>query len=373
MMEVVTTADGLRRVVRSVRGAACVGVDTEFLWERTYYARLGIVQLALDEDTCWIVDAVAVRDISPLGHVLSDASTTKLLHDAQQDLMLLRRTTGSYPRNIFDTRLACGFAGFKASISLGSALREVLRVSLSKTETRANWVNRPLSRRQIHYAFDDVRFLPGLREELVRRARDRGLEGWLLEEMKALDDRRLYEERDADEQYLRVRGRGHMGESAMGILRTLAAWREREAARRDRPRGHVVPDAGLVSMARGRPSSFAELRDCEGVSQRVARRYGQVLLRLVREGSESPVPRVSCGDGTCRKGGMRALATELLTAVRKKAEVAGVDPGVVTSRAELSEVLTSPIARDRRSHRLLCGWRRELLGPELVARLEDGQ
>ncbi len=370
MKEVVTTEDALHRVVRIVRRADRVGVDTEFLWERTYYARLGIVQLALDQESCWIIDAVAIRDLSALGSLLSDATTTKLLHDAQQDLTLLRRATGSYPRGIFDTRLACGFAGLKASISLGSALREVLRVSLPKTETRANWVKRPLSERQIHYAFDDVRYLPELQMELLRRAHERGLAAWLQAEMRALDDRGLYAERDAEEQYLRVRGRGHMTESATAALRLLAAWREREAARRDRPRGHIVPDAALITMARECPSSFAELRHCEGLSQRAARRYGQVLLRLIKESGRAC--HAVQGMGEKHRKGARALATDLLQDMRQKAEEAGLDPGVVTSRAELSALLTCSDRRARDTHRLLNGWRRELLGPKLLAKLEDG-
>jgi ribonuclease D len=371
MKEVVTTEDALQRAIRIARKADCVGVDTEFLWERTYYARLGIVQLALDEEACWIIDAVAIRDLSPLGSLLSDASTTKLLHDAQQDLTLLRRATGSYPRSIFDTRLACGFAGLTASISLEAALREMLAISLPKTETRANWVNRPLTERQIHYAFDDVRYLPGLREALLRRASDRGLKQWMLADMKALDDEGLYAERDADEQYLRVRGRGHMTETATATLRLLAAWREREAARRDRPRGHIVPDAALLSMARERPAAFAGLRQCEGVSQRAARRYGQVLLRMIKEGGtmfgSEPETRPE------RTKGVRALATDLLQTVRRKAEDAGLDPGVVTSRTELTALLGCPDRRRLDGHRLLNGWRGELLGPEWLARFEDAR
>lgn len=372
MNEIITSADALQRVVRRVREAGKVGVDTEFLWERTYYARLGIVQLALDEDTCWIVDAVAVRDLSPLGRVLSDESTTKFLHDAQQDLTILRRATGGYPRNIFDTRLACGFAGLKASLSLESALREMLHVSLPKTETRANWVRRPLSTRQIHYAFDDVRYLPALREKLMRRVAERGLEGWLMSEMATLDDRGLYEERVPDEQYLRVRGRGHLSGMATAVLKSLAAWREREAARRDRPRGHIVPDAGLVSMARERPSSFQALRECDGVSQGAARRYGEALLRLIQEGSASSLPGEARENTTRRKGGIRALSAELIDAVRFRAEKAGVDPGAVSSRAEVTALLTCSDRHERSRHRLLQGWRRELIGPELQTRLENG-
>ena len=134
-----------------------VAIDTELLWERTYYPRLAIVQIALSEEEWYLVDAAIPDILAPLGPLLEDVNVVKILHDAAQDLAVLRRATGRSPRSIYDTRVAAGFAGLSSTVSLGTLLLELMEVELPKTETRTDWFQRPLTQSQIDYAADDVR------------------------------------------------------------------------------------------------------------------------------------------------------------------------------------------------------------------------
>src|SRR6056297_3353400 len=110
----ITSSDALHDLVEKARLTNAVAIDTEFVWTKTYLPRLGLVQLALSDEECYLLDPLAVEDLSPFGELLADPSVVKILHDAPQDLAILHSATGFIPKNIFDTRLAAGFAGLSA-------------------------------------------------------------------------------------------------------------------------------------------------------------------------------------------------------------------------------------------------------------------
>jgi len=141
----ITTKEQLAKLVSRARKTDAIALDTEFVWERTYYPQLGLIQVALSDEDCHLIDPCALTDLSPLGDLLSDRSVVKILHDAPQDLFILSRATGAAPQNIFDTRLAAGFANLPATLSLGSLIKNILDIDLPKTETRTNWLQRPLT------------------------------------------------------------------------------------------------------------------------------------------------------------------------------------------------------------------------------------
>ena len=186
-----------------------IALDTEFVWQRTYYANLGLVQAAMsaDFDAARLPSAPpgalafpaktpehrAVRLLDPLrcdpaavAAVLRDAQVVKILHDAGQDLQHLGRWCGASPVNVFDTRIASGFCGMASTVSLRQLLKDVAGVELEKTETRTDWMRRPLSPEQLEYAADDVAYLGGVMDWLLAKAKEFGTCDWMLEEMRAL-------------------------------------------------------------------------------------------------------------------------------------------------------------------------------------------
>ena len=146
-----------------------------------------------------------------------------------------------------------------STTSLAELLEQTLGVVLDKTETLTNWVRRPLSEDQLAYAIEDVRYLHEARDVLQAHVEEIGRSPWLAEEMAAYDDPQLYEERDPREQFTRIKGTGRASSRELAILRELAAWREEEAQRCDRPRNHVLTDEVLVLLARRKPQSREEL------------------------------------------------------------------------------------------------------------------
>lgn len=367
----IDTAEGLQRLVTRILQMGSVAMDTEFFWERTFYPRLGVVQLGLSDGRCELVDAPAIGGfepggLKPLAPLLGAPGVVKILHDAPQDLVILRRAAGAAPTNIFDTRCAAGFAGLSSTISLGNLLNELLDIELPKTETRADWLKRPLSPKQVRYAEDDVHYLHQVREELERRAAARGVDGWLREELAAMDDPALYEERDPRTQFTRLKGTGRLRPRELAVLRELAAWREETARRRDLPRGRVLADRTLVHLARIQPRTLKSLTSRGRVTPRTAGRSGQAILEAVEAGLE--VDPTRCPPAM-RHGRDSSVPGELvdrgLELVREQAASRGIDPALVAGRTELRDLLSAGSAALPEDHRLLRGWRAELAGRKL--------
>ena len=363
----IDTPDKLAELVERAIQSGGVGLDTEFRWERTYYPQLGLVQVALADGSCHLVDTLAVRDLRPFGKLLADPTVEKVFHDSEQDLMILRRLGGARPRRIFDTQHSAGFCGQSCTISLQDALRAFGLAELEKTETRTDWLRRPLSDEQLAYAKDDVRYLLPLRDALLAHARARGRDAWMREELDRYEDPEIYEERDASKQYRRIKGAQGLTARGLAVLRDVARWREEEARRLDRTRGHVVSDALLVALARHRPRSLAAMQNLEGPYQRSIRRHHAALLAAVARGLALPLrecpkpPR-----RPPRKQDLKARADAALKFVREKCAEAAMDPLLLTSRAHVTALIGAAHLEHMRDHPLLNGWRKVFLGEGFV-------
>jgi ribonuclease D len=345
-----------------------VALDTEFVWERTYYPKLGVVQIGFSEEECFLIDVPALEDLSPLGRILADPEIQIILHDAQQDLTILRRATGAFPRNVFDTRCAAGFVGLSSVLSLSDLMRQVIDQELPHNETRTNWLHRPLSKKQEAYALDDVRYLPATRQTLLDHARKRHLEAWLQEELGGYDAPELYEERDPRLQFRRLKGAGRFSARDLAVLRELAAWREEEARYRDRPRSYIIPDKMLLTCVRRKPRSPAALKSVKGLSERKIRHYGALILEAIETGlavraEERPQPLEPPRD----KRPFREQLDLAVAHLKQKSMEQEIDPPLVATRSEIEKLVMEGRNAPPERHRLLRGWRREFLGTELLA------
>ena len=367
----IDTPDALRDLITRARKAPRVALDTEFVWERTFYPNLGLVQLGLDRDATFLIDTVALTgdDLRPLGELMADAEVVKILHDAQQDLTIIRRATGTDPKNIFDTRLAGGFVGLTATTSLQGLIEETVGIHLPKGESRSDWLRRPLKAAQVEYARDDVRYLPEAYDVLWERIRALGREDWVAEEMAQYDDASLYEEDDPHIRYRNVKGRGKRGFRGRdyAVLRELAAWREEEARRSNRPRGHVVPDDALVTLAQRKPETLDAVRSVRGLSDNALRRYGASLAEAVVRGLAVPraeQPRPPKGRRMDEAEQARLDLAQAL--IKGRGLEADIDPGLVSNRAGVERLVAAGAGADPAEHALLQGWRGAFVGEAVL-------
>ena len=367
-MPLINTPNELETLVNRALNAPSVGIDTEFIWEQTYYPRLGIIQVGLSENDCHLIDTVTLSDLSPLGTLLSNPHTVKILHDAQQDLWILRRITDALPCNIFDTRCAAGFMDLSSNLSLGNLLRLCLNIQLPKTETRTNWLRRPLSDKQLAYALDDVRYLPALREHILTDIHRRGRENWLAEELRQYDIAKLYDDRAPEEQYTRVKGTGRLSRRNMAIVRELATWREQKARQTDRPKTWIMSDNAIVQIARRKPQSSQSLKRLRGIPRSTINQHSNSLLNAVQRGlaiDEKNCPPIS---PPVRPDPFDDARLDLAMAfLRGRCLSEGIDIAMVASRSEVKEFISRK--KNATDNPLHTGWRYEFLGADLIALL----
>lgn len=358
----ITTSAELEVVASRLLQTDAVAIDTEFFWERTFYPILGLVQLATRDRACWLVDTVRVPDISALGPVLETCAITKVLHDAPQDLGILARAAGARPQRIFDTRLAAGFANLDSTSSLQNLLKQAMGVDIPKGETRSDWLRRPLTPNQLRYAADDVLHLIPLRDELLACCSSDEVRAWLHEDLARLDAPATYQDRDPQLMYLRVKGASRLNPRQRAILRELAAWREMEARSRDWPRGHVLPDSTLVSLALAAPADSRALASVPEFPHQMPEPVRAGLLAAVTSGTS--VPYAACppsAEGFQSQRSPRPRSDRLLAHIQSVCAVHRIDPALVASRSDADSYLLHLADGTPTEHPIEQGWRRRFV------------
>ncbi|HEY5195572.1 MAG TPA: HRDC domain-containing protein [Solirubrobacteraceae bacterium] len=360
--ELVELAERARRVGR-------IGVDTEFVGEGHYRTLLCLIQLVVEDDaglTVLVVDTLDHSiDLAALAAVLADPEVEVVVHAGRQDVALLRRCLPTEVTRLFDTQIAAGFAGLPAQAGYDTLLREVLGVNVQKTASYTRWDRRPLSDEQVGYAREDVLHLLDLSTELQRTLAASGRLEWAREECRALEH--ASDSRDPDQVFARLPRINSLKASARAVARELVEWRERVAADQDRPASTVLNDAAVVELAKRRPRSASELDQIRGVNPGSLRRRGAELLAAIDRGTRrDPIPAEAQHHepNSPLDAPLIALCEAL---VRARALEGQLAYELIAARADLQRIVTSVRAgRGEPQLRTLDGWRRELVGAELL-------
>ena len=351
-------------VARAKRKDA-VALDTEFVWERTYYPQLGLIQIALSDEDCYLIDPLAIKNLQALGQLLADRGVIKILHDAPQDLAILQRATGATPQNIFDTRLAAGFSNLPATLSLSNLVKELLDIDLAKDETRTNWCQRPLTDEQVRYALDDVRYLRAVRILLLTRIIGPKIKSWLQEELNLLNNPAAYSGPPADERYIKIRGSSALDQQGLAILKNLSTWRDGMAKKLDRPRGHVLKDALLIELAKQKPTTLEEQKLQCGLSANATAKYGKIVAAIIETTLGQPAATYPALERPTRLSQTDREALEKLNnLINLKAGLLGIAPGLLGNGSELKLLVTTLNAKNAAASQQLRqtdGWRKSFL------------
>jgi len=354
---------GLAKAVAEMATADVLAIDTEFMRERTYYARLCLLQFATPERV-FVVDPLA-RDLSldPLRDVLRDPAITKIFHAGWQDMEILVRATGVLPSPVFDTQVAATLAGFSTQVGYAQLMHDLVGVTIDKADTFTDWSVRPLTAEQLVYAVADVEHLPEAYALLRGRLGRDGRLAWLAEDFSRMADPATYAV-DPREQYRRVKRASTLDRRGLAVLCEVAAWRETEAQRRDVPRRWLLSDESLVEIARRRPKDAKSLAAIRGVSDKVASRRAAEVVRAIEAGEAVPedeLPRIPKRD---RIPADAVAVADLLSAlVRVRAREHGIAPALLASRDDLERLASG----DGDANEVLTGWRRTIVGAEIEA------
>ena len=356
----ISESTALASLCAAWREATFITVDTEFMRESTYRAKLCLVQVGPPEGEPVAVDPLADGiDLAPLYDLLVRAPVLKVFHAARQDVEVLLSLAGGVPHPLFDTQIAAMVCGFGDSVGYETLVAKLARGRIDKTQRFTDWARRPLTERQLRYALSDVSHLRVVYEKLAAELERTGRRSWLDEELAVITDRATYEA-PPEEAWRRLKVRGG-NRRFLAILRELAAWREVEADRRDKPRAWVLRDTALSEVAAQRPRTVGELAKLRSVSQRTAEsatgarpaRCGQARSGAPRRAMPEPA-----GHRNEKSSAPAALTDLLKVLLTFKSEETGVARKLIASADDLER-----IARGEMSGvPALQGWRRALFG-----------
>lgn len=354
----------LREQVKRWKDRPALGLDTEFVRERTFFPELGLVQIA-DGETCSLVDPLALDDLDPLREILVDPGVVKVVHSCSEDMEVLYHELEAFPEPIFDTQTAAALAGHDFSMGYQSLVDRFLGVELEKGATRSDWSRRPLADEQLHYAVQDALHLLPLYERLREELEEEGRLSWVFEETRRLADADRFLP-SPEEAYRKLGRLDHLNRRQLAAAQSLAAWREREARRRDLPRGFVLRDKPLLELSRRLPTDTEKLRAIRDLHPRTVEREGEALLRLVEEARNRRPHRLPDPPARLpRSKEISAVFEELRDAVRDAARRLGVPAPSLASRRQVRKLLRSVHSDDAPTDAPPApfdGWRWTVLG-----------
>jgi ribonuclease D len=357
-MPAFTFVDQPDRIAAAFGAESIIGFDTEFMRERTFFSQLCLVQLSTREQI-YCVDPLTDSDMS--GFWLGIDRCLWVLHSGRQDVEVVYQTAGFMPSSIFDTQVAAALLGFQPQMGYAGLIKELFDVDLAKSHTRANWTTRPLPEEYLQYAAEDVEFLLPAYDELANRLDQVGRLEWARSDSQLLLDATLYDI-EPNNAFARLKGARNLRGRRRSAAIELAAWREMEALKRDRPRQWIMRDAVLIDIAYKQPQRVAELSTIPDLPPKLLQRAGEDIVRVVAQISKDhddyrpPGPPDEEQKSILRK--MQALVAEC-------AQDHGLAAETIASKKELSAV----IMRGNRDSRVFNGWRKKLIGDALTALL----
>ncbi|GAC1619056.1 MAG: ribonuclease D [Vulcanimicrobiaceae bacterium] len=344
-----------------------VALDTEFHNEKSYAARLMVVQLVAG-DRVGIVDPLRVANLEPLAEAL--ATKTIVGHALQSDLKIFADRFDRLPATAFDTQLAAAFCGYGMSISLADLVSDLVGIRLRKSQTVSDWSSRPLSEQQIDYLVDDVKHLTAMADALVARLGAAGRLAWFQDEATSLVEMARYRP-DPERLYLRVPGAMRMNRRELGILREVATLRDTLARERDVPLKYIIPDdvmSGIVSLRPATRDDLAQLRRLDAGARKA---FGDRIVEAVAAGvalADDALPKKPARPPGAEREAIVATLAVLASAIAAENEL---PPGLLVTRAALERVareLPAGVA-DVALALDVTSWRASLVAEPLVALL----
>jgi len=335
--------------------SASIGLDTEFMREKTFFADLCLLQVATT-DAIYCVDPLGSIDMREFWNVIMPL--TWVAHSARQDIEVIYQTAGRMPSALLDTQIAAGLLGYAPQLGYAGLVSELFGIELPKSHTRANWSHRPLSDAELQYAAEDVAYLLPAWHKLAERLDKLGRLDWVREDSAALLDPALYDV-DPAQAIQRLKGARNLRGRRRAAAARLAEWREAEALRANRPRQWIAKDAVLLEIANRLPRAMDELAAINDMPGGLARRSGRHILELINvsgaEDNAVPTPQLR-PDET-----QKAQLADMQRMIAECAADLGLAAETVASKKELSALVM-----DKPSYsRVLSGWRLGIVGESL--------
>lgn len=346
--------DQLDQLPDSIKHSDLWYLDTEFIRERTFWAKLALVQIKAKNDIV-LLDAPSLTDTASLGNMIRHK--TLVLHACSEDLEVLSHSTGQAPLQIRDTQVGAALAGFSLQLSYQKLVEEICAVSLAKEATRSDWLARPLSPQQLNYAADDVRYLDHVYHWLTDKLAGLNRLDWWQEESTRLQQNTL-RQTPPHKLWRHVKGASNLAGDETTRLMLLADWRNQQARTRDLPMSFVIKDEQLMALAQRAPTKPGELQTL-GLHPGLVQRHGNTLLALMQQAKTLAPPAPLPGPLTPDQ---KALYKKWKALVDQAANAWQLESNVLMRRKWLEALVRHP----DRVPEPLTGWRHQVITQTLL-------
>lgn len=341
-----------------------LAIDTEFFRETTYYPHLGLIQIA-GPDHIACVDPLAFDARDELRRLFFNPNIIKVFHSCSQDMEVLYQYFGELPTPIFDTQIAAAMLGSQDQIGYANLVAEQFDVALDKSQTRTNWLKRPLSAKQIEYAGDDVRYLLPLYERFNLALQEKNREAWSQEDCIQLCGNSERFEPDLDNCWLRVKGYFRLSDRQLAVCRSVARWRELQAVEKDLTRRRIMSDELIVKIAATQVDT-SNLSGLDNYIARLGRVELETLTRAIETGLQTPESEWPVINRQKPSAEEKQQLSHLLALVQHEADAFNIHPSVLCARKEVEKLM-----HGARQGRLFTGWRFDIIGKRLLAEVEQ--
>ncbi|MEM8941187.1 MAG: ribonuclease D [Pseudomonadota bacterium] len=337
--------DDLRAVLATISDESEVAVDTEFMRRNTFFPQVALLQLGV-AGKAWLIDPLGITDLEPLRRFLTDPRCLKILHSCSEDLEVFRCWLDTSPSPLVDTQRAAALLGEGFGLGYRGLVERLCAIELDKGETRSNWLQRPLTESQCHYAAQDVLHLIPAWRALRDRSIDLGRLDWIIEEGREVARQQLQREADG---FRRVKGSGKLSRRQLETLRRLYDWRERRARTTDKPRGWVLEDRACLTLAVERPGHREALAALDVVPAGLLRKSGDAILECIAEASSTPEMELPLPAKSVLPPDERVLFKTLRDQLKLLCSELGIAPEIALAGADLEVLFREERGLSRRT------------------------
>lgn len=353
---IITAQSELKAFCKQISGASVIAVDTEFLRERTYFAKLCLIQIASDKGHAFI-DPIEGQtlDLSPFITLWKNPDIVKVMHSPEQDIEILYHLSGEMPVSLFDTQIAAQVLGLGDSIAYNALIQILLGKTLDKTQQYTDWSRRPLNEAQQHYALADVTHLLAIYPKLVELLKQKNRLEWMNDATDALLDPRRYVS-DPSECYKRVKHQLKKPEQ-LAALHALAAWREKRAIAKNLPRGHVLKDEVIAEIAKHLPQSGEALKSLRLLKPIKDDAFAATLVGVIQDALAADPETYPTRPMKPEITANMELVGLLSLLLKQRCREENIASRLIATRSELEQ-----LAVGKKELPCLQGWRYEIFG-----------
>ncbi|MFL2841000.1 MAG: ribonuclease D [Pseudohongiellaceae bacterium] len=379
---VITQAHVLNEYCNSWKNKPYLALDTEFIRIDSFYPKVALFQIN-DGEKNFLIDPLSITDWGQFIALMLAPKITKIFHSCSEDLLVFINQFDILPSPIFDTQIANAFLNQGFALSYQNMVSEQLGVNLAKGETRSNWLQRPLSDKQLDYAALDVTYLPEIYSSQKEKLASMSKLAWLEEDCQRLTS--IYKEelsQDFSQTYLNIAAAWQLDEKQLFILKVLAEWREKRARQRDKPRNWIISDKELIIIARLIPKSMSQLIQINGLNPNFIHYEGIAVIELIQNNLNSDAIRLPKLLPRPFSNGQKNIFKKAQFLVEKKADELNLPIEVLCRKRTLirlfQEILKLKNTVTGESINIdkinfpdeLLGWRKEILLKELLEVLQ---